>query len=290
MIEYNYYLYFQIQKNDSDSPNTFRPQGVQVLSVAVKNVILPTTIRSQLGSKVVNLTSRQHERIKHLHAMTDTIHQEEMRGLLQTYDEDRQQERQIALEEINKERVQLEDAIALTKKAEAEILEDARIRIENMKERYSYEIQQIEDASDAETLSTKRQAQLFSAQIRADTALEKQTLLSSARIESEKNTAEASKIMAAAEGKIAQWVKKRNEFNLSLQKIKNLEALANNDRVIISPSSSIEENVINIADSILHGGDESSEFASVAAEMELLKRVAVVSPEKEEDLKKPAAS
>ncbi len=290
MIEYNYYLYFQIQKNDSDSPNTFRPQGVQVLSVAVKNVILPTTIRSQLGSEVVNLTTRQHERIKHLHAMTDTIHHEEMRGLLQTYDEDRQQERQIALEEINKERVQLEDAIALTKKAEAEILEDARIRIENMKERYSYEIQQIEDASDAETLSTKRQAQLFSAQIRADTALEKQTLLSSARIESEKNTAEASKIMAAAEGKIAQWVKKRNEFNLSLQKIKNLEALANNDRVIISPSSSIEENVINIADSILHGGDESSEFASVAAEMELLKRVAVVSPEKEEDLKKPAAS
>ncbi len=219
--------------------------------------------------------------------MNDTRQQEEMRGLLQTYDEDRQQERQIALEQINLERVQLEDAIALTKKAEAEILEDARIRIESMHQKQAYEIQRIQDASDADTLSTKRQAQLFSAQIRADTELEKQTKLADARIESEKNTAEASKIMAVAEGKIASWVKKRNEYNLSLQKIKNLEALADNDKVIISPSSNTEENVINVADSILHGGGESSELASVAAEIELLKRVAVVSPEKEEDMKKP---
>ena len=158
-----------------------------------------------------------------------------------------------------------------------------------MQEKQSYEIQRIRDASEADSLSTKRQSQLFSAQLRANTALEKQTVLSNARIESEKNSVEASKIMAAAEGKIAKWVKKRNAFNLSLQKIKNLEALANNDKVIISPSSNTEENVINVADSILHGGDDSSEIVSFAAEMELLKRVSIVSPEKEEDVKKPAA-
>ena len=267
-----------------------RPQGVQIVSVAIKNVTLPTEVQSKFNNEVVAHTTRQHERIKHLHAMKDTRQKEELRGLLQSYDEDRQEERQIALEQINLERVQLEDAIALTKKAEAEILEDARIRIENLQEKQSYEIQRIKDSSDADTLSTKRQAQLFSAQIRADTELEKQIQLSDARIESEKNAAEASKIMAAAEGKIARWVKKRNEFNLSLQKIKNLEALADNDQVIISPSSNTEENFINVADSILHGGTESSNIASVAAEIELLRRVAVVSPEKDDDVKKPAAN
>ena len=267
-----------------------RPQGVQIVSVAIKNVTVPTEIQSKFSNEVVTLAKRQHERIKHLHSMKGTRQKEEMRGLLQSYDEGRQEERQIALEQINLERVQLEDAIALTKKAEAEILEDAKIRIENLQEKKSYEIQRIKDSSNAETLSTKRQAQLFSAQIRADTELEKQTKLSDARIASEKNDAEASKIMATAEGKIARWVKKRNEFNLSLQKIKNLEALADNDQVIISPSSNTEENFISVADSILHGGTESSEIASAAAEIQLLKRVTVVSPEKDDDVKKPAAS
>ncbi len=87
--------------------------------------------------------------------------------------------------------------------------------------------------------------------------------------------------MASAEGRIAEWVKKRSEFELSLQKIKNLEALADNEDAIISLSSDNDENVINVADSIMKGGAKSASVASITAEMEILKRVNVVSPEKE---------
>lgn len=86
--------------------------------------------------------------------------------------------------------------------------------------------------------------------------------------------------MSSAEGKIAPWVKKRNQFNLSLQKIKNLEALADNEDLIISPTSDNKQNIINVADSILHR-KKSSTIASVAAEMEMMKRVTLVTPEKE---------
>eukprot|EP00551_Chaetoceros_affinis_P015426 CAMPEP_0203688190 /NCGR_PEP_ID=MMETSP0091-20130426/988_1 /ASSEMBLY_ACC=CAM_ASM_001089 /TAXON_ID=426623 /ORGANISM="Chaetoceros affinis, Strain CCMP159" /LENGTH=97 /DNA_ID=CAMNT_0050557661 /DNA_START=117 /DNA_END=410 /DNA_ORIENTATION=- len=88
--------------------------------------------------------------------------------------------------------------------------------------------------------------------------------------------------MASAEGKIAEWVKKRNEYELSLQKIRNLEALADNEEAIISLSSNSDENVINVADSIMKGDHKSASVASVTAEMELLKRVNVVTPDKEE--------
>ena len=139
----------------------------------------------------------------------------------------------------------------------------------------------------AEISSTLKQAKLYSAKLKAETTLQTQSQISEARIESEKRLAEVNKVMASAEGEIAEWIKKRNEYNLSLQKIKNLEALAENEDVIISPSSSSNESVINIADSILHGGNKkSSDIAKVAAEVEMMKIVSVVSPEKEEDLKK----
>lgn len=75
-------------------------------------------------------------------------------------------------------------------------------------------------------------------------------------------------------------MKKRNQFNLSLQKIKNLEALAENKDLIISPTSDNKQNIINVADSILHGG-KSSTIASVAAEMEMMRRVALSTSDKE---------
>lgn len=264
----------------------FTPQGIQILSVAIKNVSLPTNIQSQMGQGVKVASAKEEENMEHIQDMYNSRMEEEMQGLIQTFSEERQQESQLTLEKINSEKVQLEDAIALSKKAEAEIREDARIRIEKIVQKQSYEIQQSEDTRSTAIASTLKQAKLYSAKLKAETTLETQSQLSEARIVSEKNLAEVQKVMASAEGEIAQWVKKRNEFNLSLQKIKNLEALAENEDVIISPSSSSHESIINVADSILHGGKKkSSDVAKIAAEVEMMKIVSVVTPEKEEDIK-----
>ena len=107
--------------------------------------------------------------------------------------------------------------------------------------------------------------------------------LSSAQIEAGRNEAEADIIMSAAEGKIAKWVKKRNQFNLSLQKIKNFDALADNEKVIISPTSDTDENTINVADAILEEMNVQScddDIASIAAEIDNLTKAAVVTPDK----------
>ena len=129
-------------------------------------------------------------------------------------------------------------------------------------------------------MSIKTQAQLHSAQLRAKTELERQTTLSQAQMESEINNVEANKIMATAEGRIAKWVKKRNEFSLSLQKIKNFEALTDNQRAIISHSSSSDENVMSVAESILDGRNDMKPKLSSEAE-DNLTPIALVSPAKE---------
>ena len=95
----------------------------------------------------MTVSSREHEDAKQLQQIFNAKMEEETQSLLQSYSEGRQKESQVALEQINSERVRLEDAIAFSKKAEAEIREDARVRIESMREKHIYEIQKTKDAS-----------------------------------------------------------------------------------------------------------------------------------------------
>jgi hypothetical protein len=92
-------------------------------------------------------STREQQNLKHDEEMYQSRMEDEVRGLLQSYGEEREEESQKGLEGINKEIVRLEDAIAQSKKAEAEIREDARVRIKSIHEKYAYEIQKTKDAS-----------------------------------------------------------------------------------------------------------------------------------------------
>ncbi len=129
------------------SSNHFRPQGVQLLSVVIRNVSLPSDVQWKMSQDAIESSNREEEGIEHFHDMHIAKMEEEMSGLLQSYNEDRQLESQIALERISREKVRLEGAIAMSKKAEAEIREEARARIQGILERGSYEVQKITDAA-----------------------------------------------------------------------------------------------------------------------------------------------
>ncbi len=100
-----------------------------------------------MSQEIQHIHLREEESIQHIHEMQHIRMEEEMRGLLQSYDEIKKQENQITLAEINGEKYRLEDAIALAKKAEAEINEDSKVQIESMQEKHAYEIQKIKDAT-----------------------------------------------------------------------------------------------------------------------------------------------
>mmetsp|Transcript_3118 Transcript_3118/g.4157 ORF Transcript_3118/g.4157 Transcript_3118/m.4157 type:complete len:527 (+) Transcript_3118:219-1799(+) len=275
----------QLRENLNDQ---FLSQGVQILSLVFKNVTLPFHIQSQLSSKVVSQRIRDQDDVQHLDDMQQADMEGEMSSLLQSFDESRKQELQVSHEKLNIEKLKLEYSIAQTRKAEAEICEEARVRIESIREKQSYDVQKVKDVEEAETTKTELNSKTHSAKLKGDTELNRQLTLSEAYAESEKNSAESDMIMASAEGKISKWIKKRNEYTLELQKIRNLESLSGNEDVIFSPSTDTDENVMVVAESISRSHDGTPSVATVAAEMEILKRagVAVVTPEKEQGVER----
>lgn len=132
-------------------------QGVQILNVIIKSVKLPMNIQKQMSQEIQDIHTREEESIQHIHEMQHIRMEEEMRGLLQSYDEIKKQETQITLAEINGEKGRLEDSIALAKKAEAEISEDSRVQIESMQEKHAYEIQKIKDAMVSKLIDADKQ-------------------------------------------------------------------------------------------------------------------------------------
>jgi len=106
-----------------------------------------------------------------------------------------------------------------------------------------------------------------------------QTLLAEAHAKSEEAKSTTEKIYAAAEGKIAAWIKNKNDFETEMKKIQVYDKLASNDDVILSDSIDDDTNVIQIADAMLHTDKENSSedeinLSSVAVKYKMLKVLA----------------
>ena len=123
------------------------PQGVQISSVVIQDIVLPPSVRNQMQSIIEQATATEEENFKHFQEIYNSRLEEELCGLIQSYEEGREKEYLLGNENINKEKVQLEDAISLSRKAEAKIREEARQKIQSIQERCLYDVKQIKDAS-----------------------------------------------------------------------------------------------------------------------------------------------
>ena len=120
-----------------------RPQGVQILSIMIQSCTLPKEIESQMEEKTKAICKNAQQRMFHQNNMQNTRIEEDIITLMQTFEELRHQEESSGAEQINEEKVKLNDAVAEAKKSEAIIIEEGIVRIDKLRAESDLEVQRI---------------------------------------------------------------------------------------------------------------------------------------------------
>ena len=107
----------------------------------------------------------------------------------------------------------------------------------------------------------------MSSELRANTTLECENLLSEAHVKSTRNLAEVDKQLSKAEGEVASSMREKMKFETEMKKIKIYDQLAENEDFILGSTDS-GGNLLAVADAVA-GADEPSP-TSVAAELSIL--------------------
>ena len=122
-------------------------QGVQILSVTIKNILLPQNVQAQLEDEALSISARAEELICQEDAARGAYWDDEIKAMLQRSRNNMQQENQAALLKTNLQRVQLNDEKSQTKKSVAEVREESRLRIIKFTARKDYEVQNVKDTA-----------------------------------------------------------------------------------------------------------------------------------------------
>jgi len=249
-------------------------QGVEILSVVIKNVWLPEEIQSQMERRTLSISEEVEQQILLKESLQSTRMEEEIRTHIQTLNEERELEVQIGLETINTEKVRLNDAVSQARKSEATMREETNVRMGNFAAQNEYVIQRVRDKTAAGVATMDLKTKKLASELIATAKLQNEQDLAHASLLSVKNEAAVDKKMAEAEGITVDWTKKSRNFKTDLKKINVFDSLASNENVIIGNQSDDDKNVVTIADKILEDdsskGDDLSP-TSVAAELALLK-------------------
>ena len=250
-----------------------RPLGVEILSVMIQSCTLPPSITTQMEEKTKLISVDAQQQMFHHNNMQNTRMEEEIVTLMQTFEEQRQQEESAGKEMINEEKVKLDDMKADAVKSEATIIEEGVARIEKLKAESALEVQRIVSRKDQTIATMKLEAQREAANLHAFTKLEVERKIAQASIIAAKNRAQASRILARAEGITAPMLHYKNVHETKLRHIQVCQSLANADNMILCDSEDDDANVIAIADSILAESGGNLSRSSVLAELSLMNKV-----------------
>ena len=109
----------------------------------IQSCRLPEEIESQMEEKTKVISKNAQQRMFHQHNMQNTRMEEEIQTLMQSFEEQRLQEESAGEEQINEEKVKLNDDIAEAEKAVAAIREESNARIHKLIAENSLEKQRI---------------------------------------------------------------------------------------------------------------------------------------------------
>lgn len=120
----------------------------------------------------------------------------------------------------------------------------------------------------------KAQAEKDAADLRSRTKLEVEKKLAAANLTAAKNRAEASRVLARAEGIIAPYLAKKNEHITNMKQIEVYRKLASNHNFLLCDSDDSDTNVVVVADSILSEARNRGHISrsAVLAELALLRK------------------
>jgi len=271
----------------------FVPQGVEIESVAIKDVSLPRDITKQMFEKTMIVSRNAQQTMYHENQVQLTRMNEEVQTMLQTFLEEREAEEAAGAKAVNTEQVKLADAKADATKVEASIREETKVRIQNIKAESDLEVQRVNDSmvsliylpelllvwsnlkfnnKNASLVKVDTEARREAAEIEANTNLEVQTMLAEAQLEKTRNEAKAEQLLAKAEGTIAPWIEKKKEFETKQKMLEVFEKLSGNNDVIVSGSSDEGVNLSIVADAMLQSSSlfKEENRSALMAELALL--------------------
>lgn len=284
----------------------FNVLGVEIQSVAIKNIVLSPESQLEMEKKV-SLTSNElnhdddlrnskmedklfeetnHEyeagreernlEDKNLSDLRNSQMEDEILLVRQKILEEINHEHQAGREERNVEEVKLNDEISQGNKLGSLIRQETKVRIENFIAQNNYEIQSVKDMTAAGTAAIEMKTKKLTVQQLADAKLERDSSLAEATVRSLAIEVEAEKLFADTEGMMASWLKKKNEFITQLKKIEVYEKLATNASLIMTNSVDSDTNYMAVAGKILDDNDADSDetsASSIAIEVGILERL-----------------
>ena len=246
---------------------------MQILSFMIKSCALPKNMISHAEDTTKEKRVNHEQEMLRENDLQIARMEEEILTLTQTFDEQRAREESAGRELINEEKVKLDDDKADAAKSQAAIIEEGIARIEKLKAESVLEVQRIANRKE-ETISTmKLEAQREAANLHASTKLEVEQKIAIASVAAAKNRAEASRLLARAEGITAPMLHQKNVHETKLRHLQVCKTLAENENTILCDAEDDDTNMIVIADSILTEAGGNLSKSAVLAELSVLNKL-----------------
>jgi len=250
----------------------FLPQGVSITDVIITDVKLPDVIVNQMAQKTMVTSQNAAQKMNQEFEMLTLKQDEEVNTLKQKKKEEREREKQSGDMEVNEVQVQLDKMKAETKVLLAKIRQESKVRVQEITANGNLEVTKLKQNKDQVMTELHSEAVSKAAQLRASADLYEQSKLSEAKLVATKNQAQASELMAKAEGVAAPFVEARKQFETRKKQMEVWSALAKNKELVVSAETNDELNAIMLCDAIMDGKAEKGTKSQILAEMLVMQR------------------
>mmetsp|Transcript_37257 Transcript_37257/g.54865 ORF Transcript_37257/g.54865 Transcript_37257/m.54865 type:complete len:492 (+) Transcript_37257:14-1489(+) len=250
----------------------FKPQGVEIESVMIKSVYLPSDITHQMSEKTMVISANAQQRMTHQNEMQTTRQQQEVETMLQTFHEQREQEMSSGAEQLNAQQVLLNDMMSKARKIEANIRQATSAKLDNIKAENALEVQRVRDATNEDVVKIEAESKKKSAELMANTELNVSNLLADSELQATRYNAKAQKVMDAAKGVAAPMLERKKKYETETRKMDIYDNLANNQDLVITGSTNESINLIAVSDAILTNNYDERNRMALLAELALLSK------------------
>jgi regulator of protease activity HflC (stomatin/prohibitin superfamily) len=250
----------------------FKPQGVEITDVIITDVTLPGHIQQQMESKTYVISEQAQQKMQQQYDLLVLSQNEEIETLKQSHKEERLQEKQHAEKERKEVEVMLNEMKATLQAELNSVRQDAAVEIQQIKADKELQIARLQQEIQEVLTKERSQSQADAQKMLAETRKQELELRASADLEASRNTAKATEVLAAAEGKAAPLLAVARQFELDQMKNKVYGSLAGNSELVVSAESDPNLNTLLLCDSILSEKAGKGNKSQVLAELMVLQR------------------
>jgi len=220
----------------------FNPQGVQIESVTIRTIHLPSHIQPQMRRDEIMIACANEEKSMHNKVIIQRAKcNEGIKALHQSFHEEKIYKMQTGREVMNSEKIKLNQAIAESRRVEMCNREMRRMNIANLKAQNTLEVQHIMDRKKDALEKIRAEFVIKVAEKLANTQLENQVLLVKANDAAVQSIVQSKHIMSTTEGKIGHLLQENNEYRIAMKKRNLMNVFIDNEdsypREVLSPVS-----------------------------------------------------